>query len=159
MAKEKVEKLSLEEAENENEKLLAEAKALGVTRSKISLSGFTVRGKTPDPEVMAKEQARHDKLADKRLRARVKQAKLDDKKKPIDKRKELLVSRFKAVRDKVRSVTYTDAQIKAWTEEYNMIVNNPKSWVKLTNNGKVSFIPDNKKKKTAREVLDGMDLE
>jgi hypothetical protein len=148
-----------ETAEDKSEELLAEAAALGVTRSKVKMSSFTIRGKTPDPDIMEKEKAKQNKLADKRLKGRVEQKKLDAKKKPIEIRKELLVGRFKAVTSRVRANTYTDAQLKAWTEEYNMIVSNPKSWNKLTKNGTMPFIPGNKKKKTAKEILDGMDLE
>jgi len=161
MAKEKDvdPKVVEDKAETVDEKLLAEAKALGITRSKVSMSGFTVRGKTPDPDIAEKERTRQDKLADKRLKVRVDQANLDAKKKPIDKRRELLVGRFKAVKSRTRANTYTQANIAAWTEEYNMIVNNPKSWNKLTMNGTLPFVPGNKKKKTPLEILDGMDLD
>ena len=145
--------------EVEDEKLMAEAKALGVTRSKVKTSGFSIKGKTPPPDVLAKEQKRHEKLADKRFKARVEQARIDAKKKPIEKRKELLVGRFNAIKSRTRAHTYSDANITAWTEEYNMIINNPKSWNKITNKGTTSFIPGNKKKKSAREILDGMDLD
>ena len=141
----------------EDEKLLAEAKTLGVTRSKVSMSGFNV--KDLSPEKIAKEEDKQNKLADERLKTRVEQAKLDAKKKPIEKRKALLVSRFKAVKSRTRPNSYSDANIKAWIEELNMINNNPKSWNKLTKNGTIPFIPGNRKKKTAHEILDGMDLE
>lgn len=144
---------------NEQEKLLEEAKTLGVTRSKISLASFTIRGKTPAPDVLEKERARQNKLADKRLKGRVEQAKLNAKMKPIDKRRALLTSRFKAVRNRTRANTYSNKNIEAWLEEYNMIENNPKMWVKLTQNGKVTFLPGNRKKKTAQEILDGMVLD
>ena len=141
----------------EDEKLLTEAKTLGITRSKVSMSGFNV--KDLSPEKIAKEEDKQNKLADKRLKTRVEQAKLDAKKKPIEKRKALLVSRFKAVKSRTRPNSYSDANIKAWIEELNMINNNPKSWNKLTKNGTIPFIPGNRKKKTAHEILDGMDLE
>ena len=148
-----------QETESERDNLLAEAKTLGVTRSKVKTTSFTVRGKTPGPEVLAKETEKHEKLADKRLKIRVKEAKQRAKQKPIDKRKDLLKSRFRAVRNRTRANTYSDKNIKAWLEELNLIQNNPKSWVKQTNNGKNPFIPSNRKKKTAKEILDGMDLD
>ena len=141
----------------EDEKLLTEAKTLGVTRSKVSMSGFNV--KDLSPEKIAKEEDKQNKLADKRLKTRIEQARLDAKKKPIEKRKALLVSRFKAVKSRTRPNSYSDANIKAWIEELNMINNNPKSWNKLTKNGTIPFIPGNRKKKTAHEILEGMDLD
>lgn len=141
----------------EDEKLLTEAKSLGITRSKVSMAGFNV--KDLSPEKIEKEEGKQNKLADKRLKGRVEQAKLDAKKKPIDKRKALLVGRFKAIKSRTRPNSYSDANIKAWIEELNMIDNNPKSWNKITKSGTISFIPGNRKKKTAHEILDGMDLE
>jgi len=146
-----------EKAKTEREKLLAEAKALGVTRSKISVAGLNIKDKTP--EKVAKEEARMNKLADERLKARVEQAKLDAKKKPIDKRRDIIVARFKAIKSRTRPHTYSDKNIKAWLEELNMINNNPKSWVKVTKNGTIPFVPGNRKKKTAKEILDEMDLD
>lgn len=146
-------------AKAEDEKLSAEAKTLGVTRSKISMSGFNVKGKPAEPDMIEKEEAKQNKLADKRLKSRVEQARLDAKKKPIDKRRDLLASRFKAVRSESRAHTYSDKNLKAWLEEYNLILNNPKSWTKLTKNGTSAFIPDNRKKRTTKEILDSMDLE
>lgn len=147
-------------AENEEktkaESLEEEAKRLGVTKTKVSISGYNIKDKTT--EKIAKEEKKHQELADKRLKGRVAQAKLDAKKKPIDKRKTLLVSRFKAVRSRVRPHTYSNANIEAWTEEYNLIVNNPKRWNLITKNGKIPFAPGNKRKRTAKEILDGMDL-
>jgi len=142
----------------EDEKLLAEAKELGVTRSKISVSpGFRTKDSTP--EKLAKEENKQNKLADERLKDRVEQAKVNAKIKPIDKRKNLLVSRFKAVKSRARPNNYSDANIKAWLEELKMIDNNPKSWNKVTKNGTIPFIPDNRRKKTAKEMLDSMDLD
>ena len=144
---------------NEQEKLEAEAKALGITKSKVRMAGFTIRGKTPPPEVITAEEERHKKLSEEKLKIRVEEAKQRAKIKPIDKRRNLIKSRFKAVRNKTRANTYSNKNIEAWLEELNMIENNPKSWIKLTNNGTIPFIPGNKKKKTAKEILDSMDLD
>lgn len=144
----------------EEETLEQEAKRLGVTKSKVDMSGFmslNTQGKTPDK--ITKEQKRQEKLANERLAARVAQKKIDDKKTPIEKRKELIVGRFKAVRSKTRAHTYTDKMIEAWTEEYNLIKRSPKQWIKITDNGKIPFAPGNKRKKTAKELLDSMNLE
>ena len=157
MAEEKEKAEAKEKAEDE--KLLAEAKALGVTRSKISISGFNIKGKPGEPDNIDKEERKHNKLADERLKNRVKQAKLDAKRKPIEKRKALLVSRFKAVKSRLRPHTYSDANIKAWLEELEKINSNPKSWNKVTRNGTIPFIPGNKRKKTARDRIDGMDFD
>lgn len=133
-----------------------EAKTLGISRSKTSMAGFKDKDK---PEKVLKEATRHDKLADKRMANRIKEAKAKAAMKPIDKRKALLVGRFKAVRAKKRSRTYTNKIIEAYTEEYNMIVNNPKEWNRVTANGTKPFAPGNVRKKTAKELLDGMDLD
>ena len=144
---------------NENEKLLAEAKALGVTQPKVRMAGFTIRGKTPEPTIIEAEEKKHKKLADEKLKIRVHEAKQRAKQKPIDKRRDLIKSRFKAVKNRTRANTYSDKNIQAWLEELNLIENNPKSWIRLTKNGTIPFVPGNRKKKTAREILDSMDLE
>lgn len=151
--------MAKEETQSNREKLLAEAKALGVTRSKIDMTSFTVRGKTPAPAVLAAETEKQEKLADKKLKARVEQAKVDAKKKPIEKRMELLKGRFRAVTSESRAHTYSDKNLKAWLEEYNLIKDNPKMWIKLTNNGKIPFVPDNRKKKTTKQILEAMNLD
>lgn len=152
-------KVAEDEATKKDEKLLAEAKALGITRSKIEMSGFHVKGKPPEPDMIEKEEKKQNKMADERLKNRVEQARLDAKKKPIEKRKALIVSRFKAVKSRFRPRTYSEANLKAWLEELDMINNSPKSWVKITRNGTVPFVPGNRKKKTARDRLDEMDLD
>ena len=143
-------------AESEAEKIAAEAKLLGIKPSKISMSGYNVRNMTQ--EKRDKEGKKQKKLAEKRLVSRIAQVKTDAKKKPIDKRRELLIGRFKAVRDRVRASTYSDKNIEAWTEEFNLITNNPKQWNRVTKNGKVPYAPANRRKKTAKELLDSMDL-
>ena len=134
-----------------------EAARLGVKKSKVIMSSYNVKDKTP--EKIAREAARHEKLTAKRLRGRVDKAKAAAKMKPIDKRKAVLVGRFRAVRARVRTSTYSNANIEAWTEEYNLIINNPKQWNRITKNGTVPFTPGNKKKMTAKERLDGMNLD
>ena len=134
-----------------------EAAMLGVKKSRIKMSSFDVKNK--NPEKIAKESARHEKLAAARLKNRVAKAKAKAKAKPIEKRKAMLVGRFRAVRSKVRPNTYTNKMIEAWTEEYNLIINSPRQWNKITKNGTVPYTPGNKKKMTAKERLDGMNLE
>lgn len=134
-----------------------EAEKLGIKKSKVIMSSFDVKNKTP--EKIAKEAARHEKLAAERLKKRVDKAKVKAKMKPIDKRKALLVGRFRAVRSRVRAHTYTNKMIAAWTEEYELIINNPKQWNRITKNGTKPYTPGNKKKMTAKERLDGMKLD
>ncbi len=132
-----------------------EAEKLGVKKSIVSLTGYNIKDKTP--EKTAKEQARHEALANKRLKVRVAGAKV--KMKPVEKRKALLVGRFRAVKAKVRANTYTNANIEAWTEEYNLIISSPKQWNKITKNGTVPYTPGNKKKRNAKERLEGMNFD
>lgn len=134
-----------------------EAEKLGVKKSKVGMAGYNIKDKTP--EKTAREKARHDKLAAERLKNRVAKAKLKAKMKPIEKRKALFVGRFKAIRSRVRASTYTNATVEAWTEEFNLIINNPRQWIKVTKNGTVPYSPGNKRKKTAKELLDGMNLD
>ena len=119
------------------------------------MAGF----KDQKPEKIAEETERHNKLADKRLSNRIAKAKADAKKKPIDKRRDLLVARMRAVKSRVRTVTYSNKNLEAWIEELEMINHNPKSWNKITKNGTLPYTPGNKKKKTARDKLDEMDLD
>lgn len=136
-------------------KLEKEAATLGIKKSKVLMSGY----KDKNPDKLEKEKAKHDKLVNKRLEGRVAKAKADAKKKPIDKRRALLKGRFRAVRSRRRPRTYSDKNIKAWVEEFNMIENNPQGWNRATANGTKPFTPSNKKKKTAREILDAMELD
>jgi len=146
-----------EKVETEIEALEKEAKALGIKKSRIAMAGFSNK-KGRKPVEIVKESARAQKKANGRLARRVETAKAKAKMKPIDKRKALLVSRFKAVKSRTRPRTYTDKNIKAWLEELDMIERNPKSWNSQTKKGTIPFVPSNKKKKTAQEILDGMDL-
>lgn len=145
MAKEKAESTKVED----------EAKALGVKGSKIKMGTF----KDKDPAKIEKEKAKHEKLAAKRQANRVEKAKEKAKMKPIDKRRALLVGRFKAIRAKARTYTYSNKNVEAWTEEFNMIKDSPKEWIRVTKNGTEPYNPGNKRKKTAKELLDSMDLE
>lgn len=135
----------------------AEAERLGVKKSVVHMSSFDVKNKTP--EKINKEEARHKKLVAARLKNRVAKAKALAKMKPIDKRKALLKGRFRAVRNRTRAHTYTNKMIAAWTEEYELIIHNPKQWNSLTHNGTKPYTPGNKKKMTAKERLDGMNLD
>ena len=151
-AQEKAEAKAAEEKTSSDE----EAKTLGISRSKISMAGFKDKDK---PEKMLKEATRQEKLADKRVANRVAKTKAKAAIKPIDKRKKLLQARFKAVRTRKRGVTYTNKIIEAYTEEYNLIINNPKSWLQQTANGTKPYAPGNVRKKTAKELLESMDLD
>lgn len=142
-------------ADEADEKLSDEARGLGIKPSRIRMSSF----KSKDPEKIDKEQAKHDKMVNKRIKKRIAKKKAEVKLKPIDKRKALLVGRFKAVKSRNRPNSYSDANLKAWLEELNMIKNSPGTWNKLTKNGTIGFVPGNKKKKTARDEIDGMDLD
>lgn len=161
--KEKAEAKVKAEAEAEAKKgadspkaaLIEEAKLLGIKLPRTSIAGF--KGKKP--EDIEKEKARIAKGLIKWLQIMIAKKKAEAKMKPIDKRKAVLVGRFKAVRSRDRAHTYSDANIKAWTEEFNLIKNNPRAWNKITKNGTVPYVPGNKKKKTAKEILDGMNLD
>ena len=135
--------------------LIEEAKTLGIELPRLSLAGLRVK----DPKIVTKEEIRQEKQFIHLLQTAIAKNKANARMKPIDKRRALLVSRFKAVKSRNRPSTYSDANLKAWIEELNMINNNPKSWNKVTKNGTVNFVPGNKKKKTARDILDEMDLE
>lgn len=156
-------KKALEEEEAKTEELRAEAQAalseeaklLGIKSSVVRMAGF----KSNKPEDIAKEKKRHEALVAKRIEKRIAKAKRDDKLKLIDKRRLLLVARFNAVKSEKRPNTYSNANLKAWLEEYNMIKANPKSWNKQTGNGTKPFVPGNRRKKTPKEQLQGMDLD
>ena len=145
MAKEKAETSNVSE----------EARTLGVKGSRIKMAGF----KDKDPVKIEKEKAKHQKLVEERIKKRVAKAKELAKLKPIDKRKALLVGRFKAIRARGRTYTYSNKNVEAWREEYEMIKNNPKSWIEATSNGTKPYTPGNKRKKSAKELLDSMDLD
>ena len=132
-----------------------EAKTLGIKTSKTSLSGFKTKG----PADTSREAKKHEELASARTKNRITKAKAAAKMKPVDKRRLLLQGRFKAVRARTRPNTYTDAMIKAWIEELNVIQNNPKHWITETNNGKDPYPRPGKKAKTASALLDSMDLD
>ena len=137
------------------EELFEEAKTLGVSIPRVQMSGF----KSTKPVEVEKEKARVEKEILSQTEAAIAKKKANAKKKPIDKRRELLEGRFKAVKTRQRAHTYSNKNIEAWLEEYNMIKRNPKGWNKITQNGKLSFTPGNKKKQTAKDILDGMDFD
>ncbi len=153
----KAEAKSEDNAKAGDKALLAEAEALGIKESRVSLTGFKSK-KGIKPEDIVREEARVAKKTRSRLAKAVTNAKALAKMKPINKRLALLISRFKAVVSRTRPQNYTDEIIAAWTEEYNLIKSSPRSWVKLTSNGKTPFVPQGRKKKTAREKLDELDL-
>ena len=142
------------EAEEEA-KLIEEATSLGLKIPRLSIGGL----KDKKPENITKEEARQKKQFIDLLKTMIAKHKANAKMKPIEKRKALLVSRLKAVKARDRAYTYTDAIIKAWLEELEMINNNPKAWNKTTVNGTKPYTPSNKKKKTALDILDSMDLD
>lgn len=131
-----------------------EAERLDIPIPKTSMTGF--KGKKPSE--IEKEEARLKKHVAGILKIAIAKKKADAKLKPIDRRKAYLTSRFKAVRSRTRAHTYSDANIKAWLEEYKLIENNPKAWNKITKKGTVNYTPGSKKKKTAKDILDGMNL-
>lgn len=133
-----------------------EARALGIKTSTVKLAGFKDKSKS---DKMEKEQERQKKLLNKRTAKRIEKAKAKANMKPIEKRRNLLRSRLRAVKARERANTYSDANIKAWLEELQLIDSSPKMWNQLTNKGTVNFIPGNKKKRTMRDVVDSMDLE
>ena len=132
-----------------------EAKLLGVKKSRVVMTGY--KGKKAD--MVEKETARHKKLVEKRLENRIARAKKVAKMKPIDLRKAALKSRFKTVRSGKRQAIYTDAILRAWIEELDLINSNPKAWNKATKNGTKSYTPGSKKKQTAKDILGRMDLD
>lgn len=159
MVKEKADAQAEEKPKNKVEDLKAtlikEAGTLGIKLPRTSISGF----KSKKPEDIEKEKVRVEKDLILWLQTVIAAAKAEAKLKPIDKRRALLISRMRAVKARARAHTYSDANIKAWLEELAMIDSNPKSWNKITKSGTVNFTPGNKRKRTARDILDEMDLE
>lgn len=152
-------RLEAEQAERDlqdkSDDVEGEAKTLGVKQSKTTLSSF----KDKNPDKLEKERVRQEKLKANRTEKRIAKAKALAKLKPIDKRRNLLRSRFRAVTSRARPNTYSNANLEAWIEELNMIDDNPKQWNRITKNGTVNFTPGNKKKQTARDKLDAMNLD
>ena len=143
-------------AKNPDDKLAKEAKRLGVTESKVKLAGF--KGKD-SPDKMERERKRQKRMADDRLEKRIAKAKAAAKMKPIDKRKALLIARLKNIRSHTRSNAYSDQNLKAWIEELELIDNHARAWNTATKNGTRPYAPGNKKKKTANDIIDAMDLD
>ncbi len=136
--------------------LLEKAKLLNIKLPRVSLAGFKFRDKA---EKLSKEEVRQEKEQIKWLKSVIASAEARAKMKPIEKRRALLRARFRAVKNRKRPNTYSDKNIKAWLEELDLIERNPKSWNTITKNGTLNYTPSNKKKKSARDTLDGMDLE
>ncbi len=146
--------MATETKKSEVDSLIEEAELLGIRIPRTSTAGF----KSKKPEDLEKEKVRVAKNKIKWLQIMIAKAKVLAKMKPIDKRRELLKSRFKAIRSRDRAHTYSNKNVEAWIEEYNLINSNPKSWNKITTNGTKPFTPGNKKRQTAKDKLDGMDL-
>ena len=146
---------TIKEKEKAKDEIETDVRTLSIKKSKISMTGF----KSKKPAEFAKEEKRQKEFAEKRIVNRIAKAKADAKMKPIDKRRAVLAARFKAVKARKRTSTYSNKNIEAWLEEYNLIQNNPKSWNRITAKGTRPFQPGNKKKKTAKDILDEMDLE
>lgn len=132
-----------------------EAKMLGVKKSKVSMGGFKSKG----PADTERESRKQSEAANLRVKNRVAKAKKVAKQKPIDVRRTFLQSRFKAVRARIRPNNYSDALIKIWIKELEVIDNNPKHWIKETQNGSVPYPRADKKHRSARSLLDSMDLD
>lgn len=158
MTEEKKDAKAEAKAEKKADTIDREAEQLGVKKSKVKTTGFKSKKNVTQTQI-DKEEKRHEELVAKRTEKRVAKARAEAKMKPIDKRKALLAGRFKAVRARTRAHTYSEKNIEAWLEEYNLIVNNPKRWNKITQDGKLNYTPGNKKKKTAKDILDGMNLD
>jgi hypothetical protein len=132
-----------------------EAKVLGVDKSKTNLSSYKTKG----PADTAREAKKQEELIAKRVKNRVAKKKALAKKKPIEVRRALLTSRFKAIRARTRPNNYSEAMINAWIEELKVIDNNPKLWNKETNNGQFPYPRPAKGKRSAQSLLDSMDLD
>ena len=141
--------------EQEDKELVRQAKLLGITPPKVSIPANVSK----DPAKLAKVEKKIANDKRKFLTSAIEKVKGDDKKKPIDKRRELLQARFKVVRDRNRARTYSDAMVKAWVKEFEIIKNNPKLWNKETLNGTVPFPVATRKSKSAAAILDSMDLD
>ena len=135
--------------------LIKEATSFGLEIPRISIAGFNAK----KPEDLIREKARVKKQLIELLTFMIAKAKALAKLKPIEKRMVLLAARFKAVKSRTRAHTYSDKNIAAWLEEYNLIKDNPKSWNKITANGTKPYTPGNKRKMTAKDRLDAMDLD
>ncbi len=139
----------------EGKELSEEAEALGVKPTRLVVKGF----KHKTVEELEKEEARNKKLIAVRLSNCIEKAKKLGKMKPIEKRHALLVGRFKAITSEIRANTYSDKIVNAWIEEFNLIENSPKQWNNDTKNGTIPYTPGSKRKKTAKQILAGMDLD
>lgn len=140
---------------SEKEKIYEEAKSLGIPIPRTSMAGF----KSKKSEDVEKEKVRVEKNVIGILKIAIAKVKANAKLKPIDRRRAVLAARFKAVRSRTRAHTYSNKNIEAWLEEFNLIKKNPKAWNKATANGTKPYTPGNKKKKTAKDILDAMDLD
>ena len=135
--------------------LIKEAETLGIKIPRTTIAGF----KAKKPQDLEKEKVRIEKNLLKWLQTMITKAKAIAKLKPIEKRRAVLVARLKAVKSQARAHTYTDVILRSWIEELDMIDRNPKSWNTATVKGTKPYIPASKRKKTAKDILDGMDLE
>ena len=135
--------------------LLAEAKRLGIKPPKVKIAPNIAK----DPVKMEKELKRIEKNEVQFLENAIKAYKAKAIKKPIDIRRDMIKSRFKAVRNRSRARTYPDESIKLWINELEVIENSPKLWVKATSNGTQPYPVQGKGKKTAMALLDQMDLD
>ena len=143
------------EADEEADDIERERKSLGIAESKIGMAGF----KSKKPHEIEKEVKRHAELVKKRTINRIAKAKTKVKAGKMGERKLNLTGRLKAVRSRTRPNTYSEANLKAWIEELNMINNNPKGWAKQTKNGTIPYTPGTKKKKSQKDIIDSMDLD
>ena len=141
--------------EMEDKELARQAKLLGIKAPKITIPANVAK----DPVKLAKAEKKRDDDIRKSLQSSIEKAKVDDKRSPIDIRRDLLESRFRVVRGRKRAKTYTDAMVKAWLKEYEIIKNNKKMWIKETANGTLPFPIANRKSKSAAAILDAMDLD
>ena len=142
-------------ADDQKATLIKEAEALGIKIPRTSMASF----KGTKPEDIEKERLRIEKDLIKWLETVIRATKANAKLKPIDRRRALLIGRFKAVKSQNRANTYTGQILEAWIEELNLINNNPKSWNKITVNGTKPYTPGNKRKMTAKDRLAAMDLD
>lgn len=149
------EKAKVKAEEKAKAKVEEEVKTLGIKKTKVSMGAF----KDKKAGAFEKEKKKQEINIAKRMVSRIARVKAEAKLKPIDKRRNLLKARGRSVKDQIRPNTYPEKELKAWIEELNMIENNPKTWNNLTQNGKIPFVPGSKKKKTAKDILDGMDLD
>lgn len=155
-AKKLEEELAASKLTVDDKKLVKEAKQLGVTGSRISMGGFS----NTNPGKKAAEEERQKINATKRLANRVAKAKAADKLTLFDKRRGLLASRLKQIKDKRTPNRTPKETVAEWIKELKLMdgKGGEKIWNVRTSNGTKPFTKPKKATGVDAELAD-MDLD